>query len=826
MIGASVLVLAAPAYAEQGATPGPALAMAEQGPAPTAPAARSQRLNPTGRAIVLTVPAKDGATYLGDMPLTIGIDDTLSFPADRTLQLLEELLDGPVMTALRANLSGKTSIAPGDLSEAGIGVEYDPRTLELRFLIPVEKRASRRLSVSALDRQSIGDFVKPSNFSAYLNIRGSVDLYEDGSETGFQEPIFLLNGAVNALGAVVESDAIWTPGGAGEDFQRLGSRVVFDNTEKVVRFTFGDLEAQGRGFQSAPDMAGISVLRSYSVLNPQQVIRPRGDRTFRLERPSTVEVIVNGQQVRRLQLAPGNYNLRDFPFAQGGNDIRLNVLDDTGRSEVLRFNIFLDQTQLASGLDEFGLYFGVKAPLGQTGPDYRNEWITSGFYRRGISDNLTLGANFQADNTIQMGGVEAMFGTPFGSFGTNFAYSHTNGHGDGFAVQGTFQRLIQRSNGQADTLNLFVEHRSRKFAPVSFFLADNQYDYEVGGGYSHAFNSSLYMGANARYSKGRGDNPDVQNYSLTGGWRLSSRATLSAEARYTDDARGEEVSGFVTLTVRFGRNSSVRSEYDSRDNRARVSYQTLHGNGVGSYNVTADVERSDFGSNIGVNANYFTNRAELGFSHFGNFNGDFGDSTSQRSTFRFGTSLAFAEGGASIGRPIYDSFAIVKPHPSLKKANVLVEPSPFGVTATTGDLKSAIMPSLSSYSERVVTVDVQGAPVGADIGQGSFKLFPSYRSGYVLEVGSDYFITATGSMRDADGQPVALVSGKAIELAHPDRAPVTVFTNRQGRFGATGLAPGKWRVEMLDANKSVYEITIPADAEGIVRLGDLTPVKE
>ncbi len=73
--------------------------------------------------------------------------------------------------------------------------------------------------------------------------------------------------------------------------------------------------------------------------------------------------------MRRLQLAPGNYNLRDFPFAQGGNDIRLNVLDDTGRSEVLRFNIFLDQTQLAKDLDEFGLYVGVKAPLTAGGPD-------------------------------------------------------------------------------------------------------------------------------------------------------------------------------------------------------------------------------------------------------------------------------------------------------------------------------------------------------------------------------------------------------------------------------------------------------------------------
>lgn len=823
LLGASALVLAVPAYAQQAPA---TFATADQGAAPAAPAARSQRLNPTGRTIVLTVPAKDGATFLGDMPLTIAADDTLSFPAERTFQLLDELIDPAVMTALRANLSGKTSLGPADLTNAGIGVEYDPRTLELNFLIPVEKRASRRLSVSALDRQSIGSFVRPVDYSAYLNIRGSVDLYEDGPVTGFQEPIFLLNGAANFKGAVLESDAIWTPGAAGRDFQRLGSRVIFDNTEKVVRFTFGDLETQGRGFQSAPDMAGVSALRSYSVLNPQQVIRPRGDRTFRLERPSTVEVIVNGQQVRRLQLAPGNYNLRDFPFAQGGNDIRLNVLDDTGRSEVLRFNIFLDQTQLAKDLDEFGVYFGVKAPLGLGGPEYQDQWIASGFYRRGISDNLTLGANFQADDTIQMGGVEAMFGTPIGSFGTNVAYSHTQGYGDGFAIQGTFQRLIQRSNGQSDTLNLFVEHRSRKFAPVSFFLADNQYDYEVGGGYSHAFNSDLYMAATGRYSKGRGVNPDIQNYSLTGGWRISSRATLTAEARYTDDTRGDEVSGFVTLTVRFGRNSSIRSEYDSRDNRARLSYQTLHGNGVGSYNVTADVERSDFGSNIGVNANYFTNRAELGFSHYGNFNGDFGDSNSQRSTFRFGTSLAVAEGGASIGRPIYDSFAIVKPHASLKNANVLVDPNPLGVTAMTGDLKAATMPNLSSYSERVVTVDVQNAPIGTDIGQGSFKLFPGYRSGYVLEVGSDYYITATGSMRDAEGQPVALVSGKATELAHPDRAPVTVFTNRQGRFGATGLAPGKWRIEMLDANKSVYEITIPADAEGVVRLGDLMPVKE
>lgn len=102
LVGASALVLAVPAYAQQ--VPATSLAAAEQGGAPVVPAARSQRLNPTGRTIVLTVPAKDGATYLGDMPLTIAVDDTLSFPAERALQLLDELLDPTVMTALRGNL--------------------------------------------------------------------------------------------------------------------------------------------------------------------------------------------------------------------------------------------------------------------------------------------------------------------------------------------------------------------------------------------------------------------------------------------------------------------------------------------------------------------------------------------------------------------------------------------------------------------------------------------------------------------------------------------------------------------------------------------------
>lgn len=830
LIGSSLAALTLPAHAfarDDSLVAAPAAAAEGQASsAPVAPPARQVRLNPTARAIVLTVPLKDGAAYLGDIPLTIGTDDSLSIPTDRLIQLLTPLLAPEVIDALKNNFAGKAQVGPPDLQPNGLALNYDPRTLELQLVIPVEKRASRALSVSALDRSRIGTYIKPASASAYLNIRGTFDLVESGPDTGFANPVFFLNGATRIGGVVAETDAIWAPGRDGAQFQRLGSRLVYDDIGDLIRFTAGDLQTQVRGFQATPEIAGVSLFRSYSVLNPQQIIRPRGDRTFTLERSSTVEVIINGQQVRRLQLAPGTYNLRDFPFAQGGNDVRLNVLDDAGRRETLQFNIFLDQTQLAKGLSEFGLYAGVKAPLDANGPHYSNDWIVTGFFRHGLNDSVTLGANFQADQSIKMGGLEAVFGTSIGSFGTHVAYSTTKGYGDGFAVQGTFQRLIQHRNGQADTFNLFVEHRSRKFAPVTFFLADNQYEYEVGGGYTHAFSSEFYGGVDGRFSKGRGAIPNLQSYRAFTGWRLTPLANLQTEFRFNQDSRGKDYSAFLTLTINIGRSSSMRTEYDSRENRVRMSYQTLHGSGVGSYNVTADVERSDLGSNVAVNASYFSNRAEFGFSHYGNFSGDFGPSTNQRSSFRIGTSIALADGVVSVGRPIYDSFAIVKPHKSLSEGDVRVEPTPFGYTANSGSLGVATMPSLSSYSERTIPVDVANAPVGVDIGQGSFKVFPAYRSGYVLEVGSDYNVTLVGTMLNSDGQPVTLVAGQATELAHPDRPPVTLFTNRQGRFGASGLAPGKWRIQMLDQNKSVYIVTIAKDAVGVVKLGEIVPEKE
>lgn len=780
------------------------------------------QLNPTGRDVTLTVPAKDGPLNLGDLPITISTRDEISFSTDRALDLLANVLAPARLEAMRSALAGRSTIGPADLEALGVAAAYNPQLLEMVFLIPSEYRAAQGVSLANLDRSRVGDFARPADFSAYLNVRTNLEYVHEGVDQGLNDPLFFMDFASRLGGVVLESQGIWSPESDQETFQRQNTRLVWDDTENLVRWSAGDLRPITRGFQGAPGLAGVSFLRTYSQLQPQLVSRPRGRRSFSLERPSTVEVYINGQIVRRLQLNPGNYDLSDFPFIQGSNDVRLAIIDDAGRTEVVRFNVFFDQTQLAEGLSEFGFYAGVKSSLDLSGPDYSDDWIATGFYRTGVSDNLTLGGNFQADERSRLVGVEAVAGTSLGTVGLQFGFSSSEYAPSGSAATLTFQRVVQSPSGQADAFNAFVEYRSEHFAAAGT-LPNNPFQFEAGVAYTRSFSDDFYAGVDVRHSQGRDLQPDFTTARGTIGWRISPTASLTTDLIYEDGPLGSSVAGLVSLNVRFGRFSSGRAEYDTRDNRARVGVQTIRGQGVGAFSGALDVERSDSGSGFNASGNYIGNRAEVGFSHFGVYEDMFGAVRDERSALRLGGAIAIADGAVSIGRPINDGFAVVAPHRSLRGASVVVEPTPDGYLAETGRFGSAIAPNLPSYSEQTLTIDAPEAPMGADLGQGSFRVFPPYRGGYRIDVGSAYSISAVGSLLTATGEPLSLVSGTLTEVAAPEREPVVIFTNRLGRFSLVGLKPGRWRLSMA-GGEAVYMIDVPEDADGVLRLEGLRPV--
>lgn len=768
--------------------------------------------------VVLTVPLLDGSLYLGDVPVTVIDGETdIEAPSARLLDLLEPVLEAAAFAQLRSRLEGKDRVRPNEVDAAGIRLRYQGEAVALVVDIPQAARASRTLSLGSTNSDLAGAFETPARISAYLSVRGAVHASDSFGARG----MVFLDGAARLGQIVLESDAVWQTGDGINTFERRGTRLVLDRPDRALRFAAGDLVTASRGFQSAPDLAGLSLVRSYAVLQPYRNVRPGGRRGFVLDSPSVVEVFVNEQLLRRIELPPGAYDLRDFPFAQGANDVRLTIRDGSGRIEDLRFDTFLDQSQLTAGLDEFGVFVGVHAPPGFTGPEYSKDLAATAYYRRGVTDDLTMGANLQRDSQGQMAGLQSVFSSSFGTWRVDVAASRDARVGAGTAVGVSFARVVGSSHGASSVFSLSMEAATRDFRSIGPGRQARPYAWQLDGQYVHGFSSALSAGVSLRFAEGWGGDERIQSYRGHLDWLIAPRLRLSLDAGYEES--GFAPRGGTTVRVglhyRIGQASSGSLGYDSDSRAARLAYSRSAGDGVGSYSLLAEAERTPDSLDLNADVTYVANRAELGFSHFTNLDGTGGSTT----TLRVGSALAFADGAWAVGPPVNDSFAIVTRHSSLAGSDIRIDQSDYGYAAATGRSGTALRAGLSSYLERTLTIQSPDAPATANLGSGAFRLLPPYRSGYRLQVGSDYSVSITGRLMDRMGRPLALLAGVARE-DRENGAVIDIFTNADGRFGAANLRPGRWWLEFKGEEPLTYVVDIDPDAGTVVGLGALQPI--
>ena len=773
--------------------------------------------------IAVTLPLTDGGLLIGEVSAFSSPDGEINLPTARLIDLIGGRLHDNARERLIAQLSGRVSI---DLAMAGTletPVTYDSERLELAVAIPVDLRAQRGVSLVDADFLRRGPVETPAGFSAFVTARSSVDyVHQSQSDrTGLGNASVVLSGAVRAGGIVAESLALWRPDQAGPDFQRQASRLVYDDVDSPLRIVAGDLLAVPRLFQNAPDAGGLAIVRSYQLLQPMRIARPSGGQSFQLSVPSAVDILVNGRSARRLRLEPGNYNVRDFPFAQGGNDIRVLVDQGAGPREVLHYSVFYDTSQLQKGLDEFALYAGVKSNLEASGPVYSDDWMVSGFYRRGLTETFTGGAHFQADERTAMGGFEGLWSSQIGLFGGDVGISQADGFGMGWAASLTFERTFSG----AGTFDLRLETRSKEFAPLDALPPSNPFLWEASAAFSRTFSDRFYAGADVSYSKGRGVLPDRAYYRANAGYQLTDRLEFEVNGTYEESPEYSGFSVFATLNFRFTERSNGRAEYDSRYQRGRLSYSTFQGQDVGAWDVTIDANHGETGGDFNAIGNYTTERSLVGLTHFTTWNEDFSSITDQRTSARAAFSLAFADGSLALARPILNGFAIIEPHDSARGGSLVVNPVEVGHLAATDWLGPAVVPDLSAYSEREVYIEPIGMPVGYDIGSGAYRFEAPYRGGYRIVVGSDYWMTVSGRLLRADGSPLTYAGGEAHDVADPDRAPVTFFTSSDGRYAVSGVKPGRWRLTMATNPPTAYEIEVGEAEEGIVSVGDALPVE-
>ena len=84
----------------------------------------------------------------------------------------------------------------------------------------------------------------------------------------------------------------------------------------------------------------------------------------------------------------------------------------------------------------------------------------------------------------------------------------------------------------------------------------------VGASYGRSLRPDLYASLDARYSRGRGAEPDVGSLRGMLSWNLSPVLSFNGEVSYERDGRGDNVGTLLTLTYRFDRRSSLRADFD------------------------------------------------------------------------------------------------------------------------------------------------------------------------------------------------------------------------------------------------------------------------
>ena len=785
--------------------------------------------SPAATALTINLALKDGKFYLGEVSVRIVGDTPLSVERDGFLKASVPVLRAGVAAEVRKLQAEADFILLSSLKNMGIPVEFDLGQMTLSINPSVEQRPQGHISLSTDSETVITDrFSKQSAVSGYVNLNAAAQ-YTGKSLSGKAALSETLGtaAAIRVLDVVIENEATYANGSV----TRQGTRAVYDNPDQALRYTLGDVSPQYVGLQGGSSFLGFSIEKSYAKLQPQKNIRPTGERSFRLEHPSEVDVIVNGQLVRRLQMPPGDHDISELPLRPGENVLKLEITDDTGQHTTLEFRVFFDHTLLAPGISEWAMAGGVVSTTGLSGISY--DWAhpaATAYYRSGLTESLTATAHIQADTSATMAGVMGTTQTALGLVSAEAAASMRWDGVPGIAGALTYTpETLLKAFGAPGTVQLGINLRSAAFSPI-LAVPSSAGTFSVNGFYSLPLpdKCTLALSANASAGEKGGYGGGVSlTRNIQPDLSFGISASYESETEVPGLSDGPNWSLVARLSVKLDKDSEVSYSLDKATGKAQADLSTQAKTAEGSYSVKAQLE-NDPGASSGLppqnqtmlNASYSGSRFDLGASYSRQVlqsGGTLGDV----SVISGAGAIAFADNHIAFGRPITDSFAIVTPHPSLQDATITVAPGDKGARGVSDIFGDALVSDLASYSASQLPVRVDGAPEGYDLGSGLFEVRPSYKSGYVLQVGSDYNVMAIGTLEDG-GKPLALVSGLAKESGGTEPKKVAVFTNDEGRFAADGLKPGLWRIELLSEPPACFSLLIPAGKTGLFDAGKLT----
>ncbi|WP_157755617.1 fimbria/pilus outer membrane usher protein [Neomegalonema perideroedes] len=807
---------------------------AAQTPDPLSPEVRevleagydAEGFDPGRRAAEVPLPLHMRGVLAGDLRVRLRGEILVGADPRQLAEALAEVLNAETLERLRA--LGPDYATPEELAAAGLRLSYDPGALTLEADAAASAFQDLDLFLSRGADFSNLDLIEPARFS--LGVDGSLSLTQNLNRGGDPNIGAYVDGFANFGGP----DGVYvdfagrvdlSPQVAGDRLHRDRLTLFKDDRERATRYSAVDVSLDPPPLIGAPDWLGVSVERRYSEIDPNRLIRSLGQRSILLERPAVVEVWVNGALVSRFRAPSGRVNLNDIPFVDLGNEVTIYVEDELGRRQLDSFSFSSGDSLLAPGLSEFGLAAGARQQDFTAGVEWEtDDFGAQGYYRRGVTPNLTLGAGAGAGKgEFLAASLHAVAALPYGVGQLDAAWSTRQGDSgerrSGFAAAASYDASFEGAFHGRDQIALRVEYRSDGFS--NFSGLENMERFSGSAAYHLGLNERTSLNLGARY----GSHGGLDEFSLRAGisHRFRALSTSLLVEHVQRDAREDETRLLLSASMPIDEDSTLSASYASARERATLDYRKRHQDRVGDYGYNLRAERDDGSMSLYGRADYIGNRFEASASvdHLApDVDSLFGRDAPLVGAVRVGSGVAVADGHFGVGRRVGQGFFLVKPHATLDEARLAIgRGADQSVSVRTDGWGPILAPASGGYRVSEVALSVEEAPIGYDLGPGVYAMQTGARGGGVILIGGEAFYSARGVLLDSQGEPLTLRYGKLIPLqgGHP---AVDLFTNAAGVFFAGGLAPGPHELE-VDGERLRVEIQAPREG-ALIELGEVS----
>jgi outer membrane usher protein len=546
--------------------------------------------------------------------------------------------------------------------------------------------------------------------------------------------------------------------------------------------------------------------------------------------PSTVEVYVNGQLVRREQLPPGQFSVQNLPVTSGSGQTQVVIRDAFGNTQTVMNPYYLALGTLAKGLQDFSYNLGfTRQNPGAKGSSWNYDDQPAFLFRHrlGLTNWLTVGA--RAEGTLHMisGGPSLALRLPVGEVGASVAVSGQDRFA-GAAALLSYSYIGRRFNFQLGFHYSSLEYANLSLTPSSLAppnalpsdspssdrqrkdllasvarninkVASVSLQYQLTQWRDQGWTNKITLAANRSITRWMYVFAMVNNiYSHLAPAEYDTFAGVSF-------APAERITAGVTRSDHWGGTSGYGGE-----TQATIQQSLPLGQGLGYRVVASQGENAINEATAQYQGAY--GRIEADYQRQG-----WGGSDQGHASLTATGGLILIGGNAYLTRPVQDSYALIRV-PGVAGVHGTMSNQVIGATDSKGNL---LVPGLLHYYGNRVGIDDKDIPLDHDIGATERIIAPPTRGGAVVTFPVRRVQSVSGTVViDDQGTTTLPTYGQIIVLVDQQRTVSPL--DEAGNFYLENVPPGSYSAEVqYAAGVCTLPVVVPAGATALVNVGTI-----